>query len=68
MNRVGTLLRNLDLYGVQVASLNINGETKFNTPFGGIVSIFYIVFLAWFTIINFTKLFGFEDASLSEVT
>jgi hypothetical protein len=68
MNKARTVLRGADLYGVDVAKLNINGKTEFNTTFGGVVSIFLRVFVVWFSIINLRKLISKQDATLSEVS
>jgi hypothetical protein len=68
MGLISALLAQADLYGVEAVKLNINGKTEFTTPFGGAVSLFLRVLIIWYLVLNARKLFGKEDAALSQVS
>jgi hypothetical protein len=62
------ILAHFDLFGVDVAKLNINGRTEFTTPFGGVVSLILRFLIAWFLVLSAKKIIGKEEAALVEVS
>ena len=37
--KIGTLVKKIDLFGKEVPSFNLKGETKINTLFGGLITV-----------------------------
>jgi CBS-domain-containing membrane protein len=68
MNLVRGVVHWFDLFGEPIAPLNIKGQTKLTTIFGGVVGMLVTGLILWFLETRLVKMVTLDDAIMAEVT
>ena len=67
MGQVLQLLKSIDSFGAPIA-LNFRGSSSFNTPCGGVITIFTSALVAWLLIALAIEMFMFESPTIQTYT
>ena len=65
MDKIRAFIQWFDIYAKPVALLNIRGQTKFTTTFGGVVGMVITGLMLWFLQTRLEKLSNKDDPAYS---
>ena len=63
---IGNKLQGIDMFGREVPSFNLRGETHINTKVGGLVSVVILITTLMYTAIKLELLYSRKDPTISE--
>jgi hypothetical protein len=62
--KIGTIVKKIDVFGQEVPSFNIKGQTKINTIFGGTITVLIILTTFAYAILQSVKLLGKKNPTI----
>ena len=62
-NGITNLLASLDSYG-QPIELNFRGKSRFQTPFGGLISLMVNMIVGWLTLVTAVEVMRSEEMKI----